>query len=362
MMKSRMVESRIRKPKMLNRMMLKLNMAKRNLIIAVCCVLILCVLSGCQLAKESAGANAYGDKMIGLFITTEYLDLFDFDGYLNDYFNRFRIGRFRGGEINIDGNTDKYQGRLYAELVPVTFTNEETGETMVTHEYVFEGVEGMLYFVPIIQSADGEDSCFVPMSDPAISDMYMGVSHSEHELKGTIYVIPTEKNRNYYYNPVYQNADGSVYAVSGTGIIVSNENYASVEGAVISQTMKLTTTITENGKTKKDSISIEISISIMLAPVKIVILQMDSDNTILSQRSYEPEAMPEVFTLEARTAYLIVETHKRDEMGTIIITREIYDRGVDSIATFFAREDGVCVKHWTWIKAWDAIFYDIYGL
>ena len=113
--------------------------------------------------------------------------------------------------------------------------------------------------------------------------------------------------------------------------------------------METTTSITENGKTKKDSISIKISISVMFAPEKVVILQMGSDNAIVSRTEYEPDAMPKDFKLEAGTTYFIVETHKRDNTGNLIVSREIYCRDVENIETFFVRADGVCVKHWTQI-------------
>lgn len=55
------------------------------------------ILAGCQLALEDAGADASESRLIGVFLTTEYLDLFDFESYLKD-----NIGRFSGGEINLD--------------------------------------------------------------------------------------------------------------------------------------------------------------------------------------------------------------------------------------------------------------------
>jgi len=320
---------------------------KRKIMIAVCCALILCALTGCQLAKESAGANTNEDRLIGVLITTEYLDLFDFEGYLND-----NINSFQGGKINANGsNTQKYQGRLYAVLVPKMLTNEETGETTVTHEYVFEGIEGIQYCVPTIQETEAENSYIATMSDPAISDAHTSIFVGDDEngvsIDGTIFITSSSKMNIYYFNPVYQSVDGSVYAVSGDSFSFSSEAYG--EGSAFSQTMENTTSITENGKTKKDSISITISISVMFTPEKIVILQMGSDNAIVSRTEYEPDAMPKDFTLEASTTYFIVETHKRDNMGNIIISREIYSRDVEHIETFFVRADGVCVKHWTQI-------------
>jgi hypothetical protein len=58
-------------------------MIKRSL--AVClAVCFLLTLAGCQLAVEDAGGTNNGDRLIGVFVTKEYLDLFDTEGYLND--------------------------------------------------------------------------------------------------------------------------------------------------------------------------------------------------------------------------------------------------------------------------------------
>jgi len=79
---------------------------------------------------------------------------------------------------------------------------------------------------------------------------------------------------------------------------------------------------------------------------------MDANNSLISQTEYEPDAMPETLALETNTAYLIVETHSRDNAGILNISREIYDNGTESIATFFAGVDGFCVKRQTQIT-WD---------
>jgi hypothetical protein len=307
----------------------------------------MCALSGCQLAQESAGANTNEDRLIGVFITTEYLDLFDFEGYLNDSFNSFQ-----GGEINMDGrDTQKYQGRLYAALVPRTDTNEETGEVILAHEYVFEGIEGMPYCIPTIQATEEENSYISTMSDPAISNGQTSIAYGDNEnsvsLDGTIFVAPSSKMHTYYFNPVYQSADGSVYLVSGDGFMVNNEAYS--EGSVYSHALDATTTITENGKVKKDSISIKVSISVMFAPEKIIVLQMNANNTLISRTEYKPDMIPDVITLETGAAYFIVETHKRDDMESPKIYREIYGKDTENIETFFVRADGVCVKQWTQI-------------
>ena len=161
-------------------------------------------------------------------------------------------------------------------------------------------------------------------------------------------MAPQNMLRTYYFNPVYQSADGSVYAVSGSGFTFHDEAYG--EGSVYSQTMDATVTTTANGKAKTDSTSVTLSISTMFAPEKIAVLQMDAGSAILSKAEYAPDAVPASISLEPQTAYLIVETHKRDDAGQINISREIYGSDAESIETFFAREDGICEKQWTEIS------------
>lgn len=319
---------------------------KRKSIIAVCCAVLLCALAGCQLAQESAGPNPYEDRLVGVFLTTEYLDLFDFESYLND-----NLAGFSGGEIVMDGDAEKYQGRLYATLATRTLTSEETDETIETEEYVFEGVEGIPYFSATVSATDEYGSYKTSISDPAISDgkmnLFYGDEANSTTLEGTVYVSPISRERTYYFNPVYQSADGSVYLVAGSGFMIGD--WTASEGEQYAQTMDATYSVTENGETKTESTSVKLSISVMFAPEKIVILQMDADSKRLSRMEYTPGELPQTFAPEPDAAYLVVETHKRDATGNVTVARGIYGKDAESVETFFARADGVCVKRWTQI-------------
>lgn len=301
---------------------------KRKIMIAACLALMLYILTGWQLAQEDADMGE--DKLVGIFVTND------------------NLSSFRSGEITVDGNTQKYQGRLYATLTTRTLTSEETGETFGTEEYVFEGIEGIAYFSPTIPATAEYDSYIASVSDEAISDGHMSLNYGDDEtsitLEGTIYTSPSNKQHKYYFNPVYQSADGSVYTVSGSGFMVNESNS---EGSVYSHTLDTATTVTENGKLKIDSTSIKLSISVMFAPEKIVVLQMDAESGLLSRMEYVPDEMPEVFMPDAATSYLIVETYKRDDTGSPKTSRAIYGRDAERIETFSVRSDGICVKHWT---------------
>lgn len=309
------------------------------------CILLALVLTGCQLTQSSAGGAAGEDRLAGIFITTEYLDLFDFEGYLDD-----NPEDFGDGEITINGDAQQYQGRLYAVLTGKTLTNEETGETSETKEYVFP-IDGISCFSAIIPVAENHGSYQTAMFDPAISDGRVHYKEDDdgigRTLTGTLYVSPVDAACTYYFNPVYQSADGSVYVLSGSGAIIDPETYGKREGATYSHTLDAATTITENGKAKTDSTSIMLSIHVMFPPEKIVVLQMDRESAVLLRKEYEPGAMPESIAAEPETAYFVIETHKRDDTGHTAISRDIYDSGTEGIGTFFVGEDRICVEHRT---------------
>ena len=78
-------------------------------------------LCGCQLALPE-GEGTERDRLIGCFITTEHLDLFDFEAYFND--NAHKL--VSGGEITLDGDTAAYRNRIYAELYDETYTDRKS--------------------------------------------------------------------------------------------------------------------------------------------------------------------------------------------------------------------------------------------
>ena len=65
--------------------------------------------SGCTLAVPDAGTDGNGDRLIGAFITSEYLDLYDMEGYLNDH----AASLMNNSSITI-GNDSRYEGKLVA--------------------------------------------------------------------------------------------------------------------------------------------------------------------------------------------------------------------------------------------------------
>ncbi len=314
---------------------------------------LLLAFTGCQLAMPDATQDAAADRLIGVYITQEHLDLFDMEGYLSD--NPLHAS---DGEIRLDGDSGKYQGRLYATLTERTLTQEITGETVTLPEYVFADTEGISFLAATMLRGEGAENYTSCSSDDAISDGHFGV-HSGDDgdaitMEGTVYVAAGSAVRTYYVNPVYQADDGSVYAVTGSGVSFDGL----VEGEAFSQSLHETAAVTDNGSSSQTSTSIDIAFSVMLPPEKIVVLQMDGSGGLISRAEYAPGKLPDAMSLEPDAAYVIVETHARSAEGAPEVSRVLIDDGSEYMETFCCREDGVCVKQNTqldWVEKGKAV-------
>ena len=318
---------------------------RRNIIIIICILALIFAagLCGFTLAQPDASENAQNDRMIGVLITTEYLDLFDVEGYLSD-----NIGKMSGGDITISDDNSKYQDRLYATLKDKRLTSEYSGEVVTTKEYVFEGVRGFPYFYYTI--TDGTETYNTASGNEAVSDGHTDISVTDEgesvTLDGTIYVASTGGNVTYYMNPVYQSSDGRVYAMSGSGMSFDGDS----EGMTCSHTIDSSTTVTENGEKKTHSISVKTTISVMNPPRRVSVLQFDSDDAILSREEYLPGSLPETITPKQGCSYIILETIKTSPNQGETVSRTLYQMEDETLENFYLRDDGVCVKQSTALK------------
>ena len=101
---------------------------KRYISLLAILTAIAALLCGCSLARSDMDASAASrDRLIGVYITTEYIDLFDLEGYIGA-----NASALSGGSIG-EADAEQYNGRLYAELVD--------------ERYVFPGVDGFAFFM-----------------------------------------------------------------------------------------------------------------------------------------------------------------------------------------------------------------------
>jgi len=308
---------------------------RRNVLIAAALIMII-LLSGCQLAA-SDGVTMESERLIGVFITKEYLDLFDFDAYLEDNISDF----VNGGNVEIKpgskyGSGNKYNGRLYAQLQERISTDEDSGEIHSTWSYEFPDTEGIAFYMAEITEPDGS-SYIASYNGGAICDGHF--AHGDNSsLEGTLNLTVSDKTNTVHINPVYQSSDGQVFAVAGEGYSSSAYNAG---GTVFSMTLEETYSTTDNGETTDRSVKVTVHIAAKYPPESIAIIQMDAQSNVIARDDYPSVILPEQMALNSKTAYLIVETTSAAPDGQPVISREMYGTDDYYITGYIARPDGI---------------------
>lgn len=281
-------------------------------------------LAGDEIAKTGQ------DRLIGVFITTESLDLFDFEGYMLDHADTLPSG----GEIS-GADAAAYQNRLYATLVL----------TGGRPQYVFDGVDGICFFSASYTDTAGT---YTGVSgDDAVSDGHTALRSTDAgedlSLEGTIYASTSGGPPLFYTNPVYQTESGEVYAVSGQGMSYGGTITSGMSGT---HTLSETQTVTVDGESKTVRSDVAITFSYMDPPTNISVVQLDSAHHAVSVQEYAPGSLPDSLVTEPNTAYLLVETRRKAADGTESVTRELAQPQDTDLFAFFCREDGICVKQY----------------
>ena len=290
-------------------------------------ILIAGTMGGCTLAVPYAGKEGSGDRMIGAFITTEYLDLYDMESYLNDHASSL----VNDGSITL-GNASKYEGKLLADV------DKGGSDSISEWKISFGDMKGQYMLMPVSADENGEQYIGNLCSD-GINEQYLHSNVSddgeEQELSGTIFEIADGMEKTWYVNPVYQTEKGEIYAITGNGY--SNGGHKS-EGSTMAASISGESTITENGKSQKEASKVTVQFTSMYKPVKTIICQMNDSNQILKCDEYQPTEIPDTLKVEADTAYIIVETKKETPTGKAVTSRSILDLN--------AEEEELCLEAW----------------
>ena len=294
---------------------------------------------GCQLAQKDAGEASVNAHIIGVFITTEYLDLFDAEAYLADQFVGTSIGN-----IDFSENSDRYDGRYYATLQAITDPYGSDRKTTY-YQYQFPELKGIPFFCANHPDSVDQSAFLGSNYDSAISDVHTSIFVTDAgervELTGTLNLSMSFANKEIFINPVYQTEDGSVYVESGDSFMQSG---TTSEGTFMTNTYSDTTTTTNNGVSETKGNSVALSIAFLYATEKVVLIQMDQNNEVVKRAEYQPGTLPETLKPETTTEYIVVETHKTDAQGSPLVTREMYTKEDDAVSSYYVREDGICVN------------------
>ena len=271
----------------------------KKLAIALILVLAL-MLPGCSLLRED-GEPADADRLVGVYITENYIDSFDFEAYVQD--NASSLSG--GGEISRE-DAAKYTRRIYAEVVD--------GKT----SFPIEGIA----FIAARYEKDGESYTGSDYGDK-LADVHLSINVSDDMettvLTGKLFADSGAGHMSAYCNPVYQQADGRVYLVPGEGV---SANMGSMTHSLSESC--------ESAKKGERGYGMDITLEVegRRPSEKLAVLLYSAEGALLSRTEYAPEEMPEEISAEG-AAWAVFEDYTADYSGEPQVIRQLIAAGSD---------------------------------
>ena len=272
----------------------------KKLAIALILVLAL-MLPGCSLLRED-GEPADADRLVGVYITENYIDSFDFEAYVQDNASSLSGG---SGEISRE-DAAKYTRRIYAEVVD--------GKT----SFPIEGIA----FIAARYEKDGE-SCTGSDYGDKLADVHLSINVSDDMettvLTGKLFADSGAGRMSAYCNPVYQQADGRVYLVPGEGM---SANMGSMTHSLSESC--------ESAKKGERGYGMDITLEVegRRPSEKLAVLLYSAEGALLSRTEYAPEEMPEEISAEG-AAWAVFEDYTADYSGEPQVIRQLIAAGSD---------------------------------
>lgn len=258
------------------------------------------MLPGCSLLRED-GEPADADRLVGVYITENYIDSFDFEAYVQD--NASSLSG--GGEISRE-DAAKYTRRIYAEITD--------GKT----SFPIEGIA----FIAARYEKDGE-SCTGSDYGDKLADVHLSINVSDDMettvLTGKLFADSGAGHMSAYCNPVYQQADGRVYLVPGEGM---SANMGSMTHSLSESC--------ESAKKGERGYGMDITLEVegRRPSEKLAVLLYSAEGALLSRTEYAPEEMPEEISA-AGAAWAVFEDYTADYSGEPQVIRQLIAAGSD---------------------------------
>lgn len=258
------------------------------------------MLPGCSLLREE-GEPADADRLVGVYITENYIDSFDFEAYVQD--NASSLSG--GGEISRE-DAAKYTRRIYAEITD--------GKT----RFPIEGIA----FIAARYEKDGE-SCTGSDYGDKLADVHLSINVSDDMettvLTGKLFADSGAGHMSAYCNPVYQQADGRVYLVPGEGV---SANMGSMTHSLSESC--------ESAKKGERGYGMDITLEVegRRPSEKLAVLLYSAEGALLSRTEYAPEEMPEEISAEG-AAWAVFEDYTADYSGEPQVIRQLIAAGSD---------------------------------
>ena len=314
---------------------------KVALLLMVLCVVV-AALSGPQLKKpESENKSTLSDRLIGTVITTESINTFDMEAYLNE--NIDSIIKDENYTVNIE-DKQNYNNKIYARQVTKENITED-GEKITHKEYVFDDIDGLWIFDAKIPSTETEESYTCLCSEGGISNVKSNIHHTDNgaqeiELIADIYYSYEKWGTVFYMNPVYQESDGDIYCVEGMGYAVSGDK-GSIDGTSSgSQTLNDKINVNDNGEEIVYQSKVTINYIPVYVPSQIEFVFMNEDNKAIKEETFKPENVPEELTVPKSTEYVIVI--QKNEEGSIA---DVIGKNCENSEFIAEDNDSYCSLH-----------------
>lgn len=259
------------------------------------------MLPGCSLLRED-GEPADADRLVGVYITENYIDSFDFEAYVQDNASSLSGG---SGEISRE-DAAKYTRRIYAEITD--------GKT----SFPIEGIA----FIAARYEKDGE-SCTGSDYGDKLADVHLSINVSDDMettvLTGKLFADSGAGHMSAYCNPVYQQADGRVYLVPGEGV---SANMGSMTHSLSESC--------ESAKKGERGYGMDITLEVegRRTSEKLAVLLYSAEGALLSRTEYAPEEMPEEISA-AGAAWAVFEDYTADYSGEPQVIRQLIAAGSD---------------------------------
>lgn len=269
------------------------------------------LLVGCALAgnggrlalEELPGREA---RLAGVFVTREYIAPDPPSLEVNSR-----------GEIVAEAAEPK---RIYG-----SFTGYGAGEAVVA----FPGLEGYGIYslaAPEDETHEAAGDRYM-VSDFPFSNVHYYVLDQEDSVEADLYVS-TGTRAAYYFNPVYQQEDGQIYLLAGSG--VTSESFCDGQkfGHSISESTSLCSNAEVSGRSQKFSVNIIGS----GAPQETELLLMNGENQLIKR--YSEEQLEELadagasLALPREASYLILRQAKA---GKEHDSRTLFDQGAEYV-------------------------------
>ena len=277
-------------------------------------ILLVCLLSGCQLASEEKHEDQRQDKLVGVFVTFEPMELgFDIEGWLND-----NPGALKDGDVTLEPG----EGMAYQEKLPVTLSEEG---------WIVPGHEG----ISVGRYWNGE--YWTGFSSEGICELNSNIAATDAgdniAVEGTVY-FPADAEVMLCTNPVYQTPEGEFYVIQG------NSFDSAVETGSMSQSVKDEKTWTDDGTAYTFCAEFKTTVQGVELAKKVVLVWMDANHRELERAEYDPRELPE--SIEADCAYLIVE-----EITVANITRTLYQPEDEQLTVYYQGDQPWCLPKFT---------------